>query len=156
MSSAGIPRLLQRVDDDKLCCRVIAQGLGDLFLQSAAQLSADGGKAQAGRCLIGQAIEPTLQAAHGVLQTQVQHVAALRPQSPKRETLGNLQPEPEHEPAFANLAGASQQRHPLRDQALHDEQGLLQRRREQSVSIHNAQLFGDHDTASPCSPSEST
>ena len=147
---------MQRVDDDKLCRRVIAQGLGDLFLQPAAQLSADSRKAETGRCLVGQAIEPVLQAAHGILQTQVQHVAALCPQSPKRETLGNLQPEPEHEPAFADLAGASQQRHPLWDQALHDEQGLLERSREQCVGIHNAQLFGDHDTASPYSPSEST
>ena len=51
--------------------------------------------------------EPVFAAALGVLKAQIEYLALQCRQPPNRVSLRHLQPQPQHQPAFADLAGTA-------------------------------------------------
>ena len=103
----GVPHLLQRVNDDQLGGGILGQKVRDLLLQPAADQPGGHGKIQVVRCTVGKIVEPVFDAALGVLKAQTEHIALQRGQAPNGISLRHLQPQPQHQPAFADLAGTA-------------------------------------------------
>ena len=136
----GVPHLLQRVNDDQLGGGMLGQKVRDLLLQSAADQPGGHGKIQVIRGTVGEVVEPVLDAALGVLKAQIEHIALQRGQTPNGIPLRHLQPQPQHQPAFADLAGTADDIDALRNEAVHDEHRLAHRRGQQGLCVHGFQF----------------
>ena len=136
----GVPHLLQRVDDDQLGGGMLGQKVRDLLLQPAADQPGGHGEIQVVRGAVGEVVEPILDAALGVLKAQIKHIALQCRQTPNRISLRHLQPQPQHQPAFADFAGTADDIDALRNEAVHDEHRLAHRRGQQGLCVHGFQF----------------
>ena len=101
--------LLQGVDDHQPGVRADGQKLLDLFLKTVAQPLAGGLEIEVVRhLLLAQPEQPVLDAAVCILEAQVQHCLGAERPPPEFATFGQLQTQPEAEPAFTDLAAARQ------------------------------------------------
>lgn len=119
---------MQRVNDDQLGSGMLGQKVRDLLLQPAADQPGVHGKIQVIRGAVGEIVEAILDAALGVLKAQIKHIALQRGQAPNGISLCHLQPQPQHQPAFADFAGTADDIDALRNETVHDEHCLAHRR----------------------------
>ena len=136
----GVPHLLQRVNDDQLGSGMLGQKVRDLLLQPAADQPGGHGEIQVVRGAVGKIVEPVFDAALGVLKAQIEHIALQCRQPPNRVSLRHLQPQPQHQPAFADLAGTADDINTLRNKAVYDEHCLAHRRGQQGLCVHGFQF----------------
>ena len=113
----GVPHLLQRVNDDQLGGGMLGQEIRNLLLQPAADQPGGHGEIQVVRGAVGKIVEPVFDAALGVLKAQIEHIALQCRQPPNGISLRHLQPQPQHQPAFADLAGTADDIDALRNEA---------------------------------------
>ena len=136
----GVPHLLQRVNDDQLGGGMLGQEIRDLLLQPAADQPGGHGEIQVVRGAVGKIVEPVFDAALGILKAQIEHIALQCRQPPNRVSLRHLQPQPQHQPAFADLAGTADDIDTLRNKAVYDEHRLAHRRGQQGLCVHGFQF----------------
>ena len=139
-AALGVPHLLQRVNDDQLGGGMLGQEIRDLLLQPAADQPGGHGKIQIVRGAVGEVVEAVFDAALGVLKAQIEHIALQCGQTPNGISLCHLQPQPQHQPAFADLAGTADDIDALRNESVHDEHRLAHRRGQQGLCVHGFQF----------------
>ena len=132
--------VLQRVNDDQLGGGMLGQEIRDLLLQPAADQPGGHGEIQVVRGAVGKIVEPVFDAALGVLKAQTEHIALQRGQAPNGISLRHLQPQPQHQLAFADLAGTADDIDTLRNKAVYDEHRLAHRRGQQGLCVHGFQF----------------
>ena len=131
---------MQRVNDDQLGGVMLGQKVRDLLLQPAADQPGGHGKIQVVRGAVGEVVEPILDAALSVLKAQIEHIALQRGQTPNGISLRHLQPQPQHQPAFADFGSAADDIDALRNESVHDEHCLAHRRGQQGLCVHGFQF----------------
>ena len=120
--------------------RVLPHKAADLLQQAAGHSLRLGGEVGVPRHLVGDAMEPVLDPAEGVLQTQVQGGSLLGGQPPHRLSLGNADAPVQHHPGLANLGRPAQKAHPLGQQCVHAEAGGLQVKAHQGGAVNGLQV----------------
>ena len=73
-----IANTLEGVNDHQRCVGVLRKKVGKLYLQSLSYASGNGGKVQRLRCIIRDLKQAALDTGETVLQTEVEHSAAVR------------------------------------------------------------------------------
>ena len=120
--------------------RVLPHKAADLLQQAAGHGLRLGGEVGVPRHLVGDAVQPILHPAEGVLQTQVQGGSLLGGQAPHRLPLGDADAPVQHHPGLANLGRPAQEAHPLGQQRVHAEAGGLQVKAHQSCPVNGLQV----------------
>ena len=120
--------------------RVLPHKAADLLQQAAGHGLRLGGEVGVPRHLLGDAVQPILHPAEGVLQTQVQGGSLLGGQAPHRLSLGNADAPVQHHPGLANLGRPAQKAHPLGQQCVHAEAGGLQVKAHQGGAVNSLQV----------------
>lgn len=119
---------------------MLGQKVRDLLLQPAADQPGGHGEIQVVRGAVGKIVEPVFDAALGVLKAQIEHIALQCRQPPNGISLRHLQPQPQHQPAFADFAGTADDIDALRNESVHDEHCLAHRRGQQGLCVHGFQF----------------
>ena len=120
--------------------RVLPHKAADLLQQAAGHSLRLGGEVGVPRHLLGDAVQPILHPAEGVLQTQVQGGPFLGGQAPHRLPLGDADAPVQHHPGLANLGRTAQEAHPLGQQCVHAEAGGLQVKAHQGGAVNSLQV----------------
>ena len=97
-----------RTTHDKNRVRMFFKKLRELFFQSLFQDAALGAEVNAGRDLVRDAEKSILDAAPGILQTEIECGALPCLETPDRLTLGDGGRQPEREPRLSHLRCARQ------------------------------------------------